>query len=73
MLKSQFPQFSLEAKAVAAEEGSDRDLNYVFGIVTDVGLTKQKPIVWKVYSRRNKVGPVRGKDKLVSEVAYGPM
>jgi len=38
---------------------SDRDLDIGPDVITDVGLNTKKPVTWKVYSRRKKVGPGR--------------
>ncbi|MCI19704.1 hypothetical protein A2U01_0040864 [Trifolium medium] len=51
-MKGQFPEFSLEDKAVFEGEGVDRDLDKEVGL--DYG---PKPIIWRVYSRR------KGKEK----------
>ena len=69
MLRSQFPFFSLEDKAVADGEGSDRVLSNGPELVG-----KYRPATqWKVYTRRNKVGSRVEREKLVGEVDKGPM
>lgn len=69
MLRSQFPFFSLEDKAVADGEGSDRVLSNGPELVG-----KYRPATqWKVYTRRNKSGVKGRKGKLVGEVDKGPM
>jgi hypothetical protein len=52
-LRGQFPDFSLEDKAVFMEEGIDRNV--------DVGLnTEPKPRVWRVYTRKKGKGVRKG-------------
>jgi hypothetical protein len=34
----------------------DRNLNNGSDVITDMGLGTKKPVTWKVYSRRKKVG-----------------
>jgi hypothetical protein len=52
-LRGQFPDFSLEDKAVLMEEGIDRNM--------DVGLnTEPKPRVWRVYTRKKYKGVRKG-------------
>ncbi|KAF1858646.1 hypothetical protein Lal_00044679 [Lupinus albus] len=51
----------------------DRNLTKGPSSNIEVGLSKEKPAVWKVYSRRNKVGSGGEKKKLVSEVANLPI
>jgi hypothetical protein len=62
LLKSQFPYFSLEDKAVIAGEGNDRNLNNGPDVITDMGLGTKKPVTWKVCSRRKKAGTGREVD-----------
>lgn len=58
---------------IAEGEGSDRNLNIGLEIGIDVGLVAKRPIIWKVYFRSMKVSQEREKEKLVNEVAVGPV
>lgn len=49
----------------------DRNLNN--GPETKVGLAAKRHVIWRVYCRRKKVDQEREKEKLVNEVAIGPM
>ncbi|KAJ9543643.1 hypothetical protein OSB04_023350 [Centaurea solstitialis] len=54
MLRSQFPDFSLEDKAAVHEDGIDG--NYAVKAQSQPIITQecQKPMIWKMYSRREK-------------------
>ncbi|PNX85876.1 Ty3/gypsy retrotransposon protein, partial [Trifolium pratense] len=53
VLRGQFPEFSLEDKAVVMEDAVDRNVNVTDKMDIDYG---PKPKVWRIYSRR------KGKD-----------
>jgi hypothetical protein len=38
---------------------SNRNLNNGPNVITDIGLSPNKPVTWKVYYRRKKVRPGR--------------
>ena len=58
MLKSQFQALSLEDKAVSSGGSNDRTPVNNTNIHTDIhiGEESHRPIIWKVYSRRKKIG-----------------
>ncbi|KAJ9547856.1 LOW QUALITY PROTEIN: hypothetical protein OSB04_020399 [Centaurea solstitialis] len=54
MLRSQFPQFSLEDKAALKEVGNVRELEAGAHKQPIITQESKKPVVWKVYRRREK-------------------
>lgn len=46
VIRGQFPNFSLEDKALSEEGGNDRNVN------EELGLDSPKPKVWRVYERK---------------------
>ena len=58
-IRGQFPDFNLEDKVVAKEDGIDRNLSKEVGLDENVN----RPKVWRVYTRKN------GKGKKNDEVA----
>lgn len=57
LLKSQFPFWRLEDKAVVIEGGNDRTTEHDGPIINTEEAKTARPKVWLVYSRRKKVGP----------------